>query len=252
MTAASRVIRSLLIVDDEAPARERLTRIVEDIPGWACAGSCASGAAALEHVLANRPDVVLLDIEMPGMNGLEVAQELARLAAPPAVVFTTAYDQFALDAFESRAAGYVLKPVRRERLTDVLEHAGRLADALRQAAPQDAAGGPRKRLAIRVRDELRVVPVTDIRYFQADQKYTTVSHAGGDDLIEESLKQLEKEFAADFARVHRSVLVALAHVDGLERLDDGGCQVRLRGSDTRLPVSRRQIAELKSRLAGGR
>lgn len=251
--AVSGTERTLLIVDDEAPARERLARLVAEIDGWASAGTCVSGAEALEAVARERPDVVLLDIEMPGMSGIEVAHRLAALGAPPAVVFTTAYDQFALDAFDSRAAGYVLKPVRRERLAAALEHAGRLADAL-GAGDAEAGAGRRARnqIAIRVRDELRVVKLEDIRYFQAEQKYTIVHHPGGEDLIEESLKQLEQEFAESFVRIHRSLLVAIAEIARLERLDDGSYCIRLRSDAATLPVSRRQITELKSRLAGRR
>jgi two-component system response regulator AlgR len=242
--------RRLLIVDDEEPARERLERIVGEIAGWVCAGVCASGAEALEAIVAGRPDVVLLDIEMPGVSGIELARRLADLESPPAVVFTTAYDQFALEAFDSRAAGYVLKPVRRERLVAALDHAARLADAL--VMPGADAGGSREQLAIRVRDEVRLVHIVDVRYFQSDNKYTTVYHAHGEDLIEESLKQLEREFAGRFVRIHRSALVAVAQIERLERLDDGAYQVRLREAGTCLPVSRRQIAELKARLAAGR
>ncbi len=249
MTQAA-AVRQVLIVDDEAPARERLMRLVGELDGWQASGTCSSGSQALAAIAENRPDVVLLDIEMPGMTGLEVAQRLAESPAPPAVVFTTAYDQFALDAFDTRAAGYVLKPVRRERLAAALDHARHLADALRP--PAGPAAAPREHIGIRVRDELKVVAVRDIRYFEADQKYTTVHHDQGEDLIEVPLKQLEQEFDAAFVRIHRSLLVAVAAVDRVERDADGAARVRLRGDDRPLPVSRRQIAELKARLAGRR
>jgi len=200
-----------------------------------------------------RPDVVLLDIQMPGLNGIEVARHFARLEAPPAVVFTTAFDAFALDAFDSQAVGYVLKPVRRERLADALEHAGRLSDgilsSLAETAPELAA---REQIAARGRDEIRLIPVSDILFFQADQKYTTVVHAGGEDLIEESLVQLEREFSAQFVRIHRSALVAIRHVEALQRGEDGAYHVTMRTRGDSLSVSRRQVAELKSRLAAGR
>jgi len=245
--------RQLLIVDDEAPARERLARLVEDLPEWSVAGACATGAEAIAHVQALRPSVVLLDIRMPGMNGIEVARHLSTLEFPPAVVFTTAYDEYALEAFDSRAVGYLLKPVRRDRLVAALTHASRLSDGtLRQLGA--AAGGFRERehIAARARDELRLIPVGEIAYFRAEQKYVTVRHTAGEDLIEESLRSLEEEFGERFVRVHRSVLVAVAHVDALERAADGGYQVRLRGTGECLGVSRRQIAELKSRLRSRR
>ncbi len=243
--------RTLLIVDDELPARQRLERIVGDLDGWTCAGSCSSGPEALAALSRQRPDVVLLDIEMPGMSGLEVAQCIADFDEPPAVVFATAYDQFALDAFDTRAVGYVLKPVRRERLAAALEHAGRLSPAMTAAVGEPAAP-VRDRIVIRSRDELRVIALDDIRYFEADQKYTTVHHSAGEDLIEESLKQLEDEFGSAFVRVHRAYLVAIAQIDALDRLEDGAFHVRLRDCAERLPVSRRQLTELRSRLASGR
>lgn len=245
--------RRLLIVDDEAPARERLESLVAELPGWQSVGCAASGPEALECVERERPGVVLLDIRMPSMNGIEVARHLARLESPPAVIFTTAYDQYALEAFDSRAVGYLLKPVRRERLESALAHAARLSDALLSDIGTATPGFERRRhIAVRARDELRLIPVEDIRYFQAEQKYVSVFHAGGEDLIEESLKQLEQEFSDLFVRTHRSVLVAISAIDALEKDADGGYHVRLRGQGPALAVSRRQVSELKSRLGGKR
>ena len=182
------------------------------------------------------------------MSGIEAARHLSRLTKPPAVVFTTAYDQYALEAFEAHAIGYLLKPVRRERLEAALKHAARLAEpALRQLGQ-----AARAHLAVRVRDDLKLVPVKDIVYFRAEQKYVTVKHKDGEDLIEESLRSLEEEFAEHFVRIHRSVLVAVAHTAAVERLPGGGHSVRLRGLDATLPVSRRQLAELKARLGSRR
>jgi two-component system response regulator AlgR len=190
---------------------------------------------------------------MPVMSGIEVARHLSRLADSPAVIFTTAYDQYALEAFDSRAVGYLLKPVRRERLESALAHAARLTDALLSDLNFKTRGlDQRKHIAARVRDELRLIPLDDIRYFQAEQKYVSVHHAAGEDLIEDSLKQLEKEFPELFVRIHRSVLVAVAHVEALEKDAAGGYHVRLRGGGPTLAVSRRQITELKSRLGARR
>jgi two-component system response regulator AlgR len=248
--AGARLSLPVLIVDDEQPARERLQSLVAELPGWSVVGSAASGADALALAGTLRPAVVLLDIRMPGMSGIEVARHLGALASPPAVVFTTAYDQYALEAFESKAVGYLLKPVRRERLVDALEHAARLsAPQLRALQAPGQPPAARQHVAARVRDELKLIPVKEIRYFHADQKYVTVRHARGEDLIDESLKQLEDEFAGDFARAHRSLLVAVAHVEALERTDDGYA-LRMRGVAEPLAVSRRQLAELRRRLAG--
>jgi two-component system response regulator AlgR len=241
----------VLIVDDELPARERLQRLVDELPGCAVAGVCSNGADALALVGKLAPSVVLLDIRMPGMTGIEVARHLGTLADPPAIVFTTAYDEYALEAFESQAVGYLLKPVRSERLARALKQASRLSApqllGLAMAAVPLAA---RQHVAVRVRDELKLIPVKEIRYFRADQKYVTVRHSGGEDLIDESLKELEEEFARDFVRAHRSILVAIAHVQGLERAtDEDGYALRLRGEAEPLAVSRRQLAELRKRLA---
>lgn len=245
--------QTVLIVDDEPPARERLSRLVAELEGFAVTGSCGTGREALELVSRLSPTVVLLDIRMPGMSGIEAARHLSVLPEPPAVVFTTAYDQYALEAFEARAVGYLLKPVRRERLEAALRHAARLSRSTLAALAGDDRQAPRREhIAVRIRDELRLIPVKDIRYFRADQKYVTVHHSGGEDLIEESLKSLEEEFASDFVRIHRSVLVAVAHTAALERSAAGRHRVRLRGVEEALPVSRRQLSDLKSRLNTGR
>jgi two-component system response regulator AlgR len=241
---------SVLIVDDELPARERLQRLVAELPGCAVAGVCSNGADAVPLVGKLKPAVVLLDIRMPGMTGIEVARHLGTLEHPPAIVFTTAYDEYALEAFESQAVGYLLKPVRSERLAQALKQASRLSAPQLLGLATPAALAARQHVAVRVRDELKLIPVKDIRYFRADQKYVTVRHSRGEDLIDESLKQLEEEFARDFVRAHRSILVAIAHVEALERAGaDENYALRLRGEAEPLAVSRRQLAELRKRLA---
>jgi two-component system response regulator AlgR len=245
--------RRLLIVDDEEPARARLESIVDELAGWTRISSAASGSEAIERVERERPAVVLLDIRMPGMSGLEVARHLSQLETPPAVIFTTAYDQYALEAFDSRAVAYLLKPVRRERLESALAHAARLTDALLSEINRETRGFERRRhIAVRVRDELKLIPVGSIRYFLAEQKYISIFHTAGEDLIEESLKQLEQEFSELFVRIHRSMLVAVEAIDALEKDAAGGYHVRLRGDGPPLPVSRRQVTDLKSRLGAKR
>lgn len=257
----------VLIVDDEPPARERLERLIGELPGWTVAGSCASGTEALEQVESTRPAIVLLDVRMPGMTGIETAKRLAELPSPPAVVFTTAYDQYALDAFDSEAVGYLLKPVRRERLLAALQHAARLGpplgrpvesssqafrvdDRVAGAAegPRRPDHAPRRHVTVRLRDGLRLIPIREVHYFRADQKYVTVRHRGGEELIDESLRSLEDELAQDFVRVHRAFLVRVDDIEALERADDGTWQVAVRHCGDRIPVSRRQLAELKRRL----
>ena len=250
MTTAA---RKLLIVDDESLARERLERFVDELPDWTCVGSCAGGSDAIRQVEQQQPAVVLLDVRMPGMSGIEVARHLSRLPLPPAVIFTTAYDQYALEAFDSRAVGYLLKPVRRERLVSALAHAARLSDALLSDINANAPSFERRRhIAARTRDELKLIPLDEVLYFQAEQKYVSVYHTGGEDLIEDSLKQLEQEFPDLFVRIHRSVLVSVDAIEALEKDAVGGYHIRLRAIEQSLAVSRRQVSDLKSRLGGGR
>ena len=238
----------VLVVDDEPLARARLRQLLAEIPDAECVGECPTGEEALSLAASAAPDVVLLDIRMPGIGGLEAARRIAVLPEPPAVIFTTAYEQHALEAFDAEASGYLLKPVRRDRLAAALERARRLRRN-RSPALQDAEGGQRRlHVSARVRDQLKLIPVGDVLCFLAEQKYTTVRHLGGEDLIEDSLRSLEEEFGAQFVRIHRNALVAIAQVEALERDADGHAWVRLRHGGGRLQVSRRLAAEVQRRL----
>ena len=236
----------VLVVDDEPLARERLSHLVEELPEVELAGVAASGEEALLLAGKLRPEVVLLDIRMPGMDGLETAHHLARMPEPPAVIFTTAYEQHALAAFDAQAAGYLLKPVRPDKLKEALERARRPTRA-QLARIAEGMGGPRVRIAVRARDELRLIPVEDILCFIAEQKYTTLRHKAGEELIEEPLKALEEEFAGRFVRVHRNSLVAIEHIAGLEKNAEGQQVVRLLGGGS-LAVSRRLAADVARTL----
>lgn len=238
----------VLIVDDEPPARQRLGRLLAEIDGVELAGEAATGLEALEQAARLAPDVVLLDVRMPGLDGIETAHHLGVLEEPPAVIFTTAYDQYAINAFETRAVGYLLKPVRKDKLAAALVRAGRLTRPQLQRLAA-AAGTPRRtHIAVRRRDQVRLVPVEEVLYFQADQKYTTVRHAQGEDLIEDSLRALEEELGERFVRIHRNTLVNAGHLQGIERGGDGRYGVRVRGCEQLLPVSRRLAGELLERF----
>jgi two-component system response regulator AlgR len=237
----------VLVVDDEPLARERLSHLVEELPEVELAGVAASGEEALLLAGRLRPEVVLLDIRMPGMDGIEAARHLARMPEPPAVIFTTAYEQHALAAFDAQAAGYLLKPVRPDRLQEALERARRPTRA-QLARIAEGGSGARTRIAVRTRDELKLIPVEEIVCFVAEQKYTTLRHFTGEVLIEESLKALEEEFGERFVRVHRNSLVAVAHIVGVERDGEGHQAVRLRGGAT-LPISRRLVTEVLRRVS---
>ena len=243
----------VLIVDDEPPARERLARMLAEIPDVAVVGEAGNGADAVTACDRLAPDVVLLDIRMPGMDGLEAARHLGALEEPPAVVFVTAHDEHALEAFEAQALGYLLKPVRQEKLARALQRAARVAaPQLLRAAEQARLGRRRQQICARLGDQLRLIPVDDILYFAAGQKYVTVRHRGGSDLIDESLRALAAEFAPDFVRIHRNSLVAVRHVESVERSADGQYVVRIKDCGDALPVSRRHAAEALRQIRGGR
>lgn len=243
----------VLIVDDEKPARDRLRQIVLDEDGYDVVGEAANGHDALALAARHEPDIVLLDIRMPGLDGIETAHHLNQLQRPPAVVFTTAYDEYAVAAFEARAIGYVLKPIRRARLAAALGQASKLASSeLRAATALTNLDRQRRNVCARIADELRLIPVTDICCFMADQKYVLVVHDHGQDLIDDSLKSLAEEFSSLFVRVHRGALVAVDRIEKIEKAADGKTRVVLRdGShvdDKALIISRRHVAEVRRRL----
>ncbi len=240
----------VLIADDEPLARERLAALLAELDGVECIGAAADGHEAVEMATRLGPDVVLLDIAMPGLDGLGAARALGALEAPPAIVFCTAYDQHALDAFEAAAADYLLKPVRRERLEAALARARKLVPV--PPPPAGAAGdGPRSHLCARLRGSLRRIPIEDVRYLQAEEKYVVVHHAHGEDLVEDSLKQLEAEFGERFVRIHRNCLVAREELRELRRLPDGRVHAVLRSGGPALEVSRRCLPALRERLRAG-
>jgi two-component system response regulator AlgR len=241
-----------LIVDDEAPARARLRRMLEEIDDVAVVGEAANGQEALAHCASLDPDVVLLDVRMPGMDGIEAARHLGTLEDPPAVIFTTAYDEYALQAFETQAVGYLVKPVRREKLLRAIRHAARVAGPrLVRLAEQSQLGRRRAHVCARLGEQLKLVPVGDVLYFSAGQKYVTMRHRGGSDLIDESLRALEEEFAPDFIRIHRNSLVARQSVSAVERTAEGQLLVRLKDCEETLQVSRRHAAEALRQIRGG-
>jgi len=239
----------IAIVDDEALARSRLSAMVADIGGWDIVAEAANGDEALQKCQANQPDVVLLDIRMPGVDGMEVARQLAELKPAPSVVFTTAYDEYAVSAFDAEAVSYLLKPVRQERLMKALARAARSCrmrtndwlsnnpeHAARKAIPVNQAGG------------ITMVEIDEVISFHADQKYVRMAHQSGEALIDESLKQLESEFADSFIRIHRNSLVRLNQIASCQTDADGQLCVHMRDSGSTHLVSRRHAARLKQLL----
>jgi two-component system response regulator AlgR len=243
---------SVIIVDDEALARERLGHLLSDMEGWQQTGEAATGEQLLELCQTKTPDVILLDIRMPGIDGLEAANHLQQLKNPPAIIFTTAYDEYALQAFDANAIGYLLKPVRRERLLDALSKAKRLTRPQLVELKNSHAGETRSHVCARKGGVLQLIPMQEILYFQADHKYVNVFHDGGNDLIEESLTALEQEFSHAFVRLHRSYLAAVAAIESIGKNSDGQPCAWLRGTQTSLPISRRHLTGVKQRLREGR
>lgn len=236
----------VVIADDEALARERMRGLLASLPGVELLGEAVDGESVLRVCAEQRPDAVLLDIAMPGMDGLEVAQQLAERAPRPVVIFCTAYDQHAVQAFEAAAVDYLLKPIRPERLAAALDRARMLVEARESTAAAD--DGRRQHLCARLRGSLRLIPIEDVFFLRAEEKYVVVYHAAGEDLLEESLKSLEDEFTDIFVRIHRNCLVARAEIAGLQRDAEGHSHLRLRRSPQLLEVSRRSLGQLKDLL----
>ncbi|MFK7887345.1 MAG: LytR/AlgR family response regulator transcription factor [Gammaproteobacteria bacterium] len=243
----------LLIVDDEKPARDRLRQIVADGDTHEVIGEAATGREAIDACEQHHPDVVLLDIRMPGMDGIETARHLTSLEKPPAVIFTTAYNEYALEAFDAQAVGYLMKPVRRERLERALTHAERLTvGQLDAVSDADQDSGPRTHFSARIADRLRMIPVSDVLYLQADQKYVAVGLPGEEVLIDDSLKAIEAEFGSDvFFRIHRNALVAVGHLRAIEKRSDGSNVALVHNSDKALDISRRHVASLRKFIRHG-
>ena len=242
----------ILIVDDEAPARRRLVDLLDDCREQfplIIADEAINGVEAIERISQGGIDIVLTDIRMPVMDGLEVAQHVARMESPPKLIFTTAFDQYAVKAFELNAIDYLLKPIRQERLLVALNKAAQVKPAQADAVAE-ATQSRRKHLSIHERGKIVLVPVEDILYLKAELKYVTVRTTQKEFLLEESLTKLEEEFASIFTRLHRNTLVATAAVTGFEKVsgdgeDDGEGGAThwvavVRGVPERLAVSRRQ------------
>ena len=213
----------IVVCDDEPLARERLVRIVQE-SGHEVVAQATTGAEAIVAVKTQQPDIILLDIRMPEMDGVRCAQELDKLDHPPAIIFVTAYDHYAIAALKANAIGYLLKPANKDELLEALNKA--------------------KNLNAAQLNEIR----KDIYYFAADQKYVKVRHKAGMVLIDETLKELEREFDDRLFRVHRNAIINLNFLDFLETLDAGQYQIRFKGIDETLAVSRRHLPALRDKI----
>lgn len=248
----------VLIADDEPLARLRLRSLLADVvaPPLAVVAEAGSGAEAL-HALARTPiDLVLLDIHMPGLDGLELARRLKSLDAAPAVVFVTAHAEHALQAFELAAIDYLTKPVRRERLQEALSRAAQHRGLAAVPVPAAAAAEPAT-LVVSDRGRVLRLPVAEVVYLKAEMKYVTLRTLSHAYVLDDALSDLEQRLGEAVLRIHRNALVARAAVRALERrvlpgddADEGGeiWAVQLAPSGEWLPVSRRQVAAVREAL----
>lgn len=241
----------VLVVDDELLARQRSIRMIEGIEGYEVVGEAVNGEAAVQSIQNLDPDIVLLDIRMPGEDGLVTAKKISELSDPPAVIFCTAYNEYAIEAFETLAVGYILKPLQNDQLIAALEKASRVNKVQKAALEKKPESGAsrRNKIAAKTRRGVELVAVDNVFCFIADQKYVTVVHSGGETLIDDTLKDLEKEFEDVFVRVHRNALVAIPQIERLERMSSGQYELQLKDTDFRPVVSRRHVASVRDLLS---
>jgi two-component system response regulator AlgR len=233
---------NILIVDDEEPARNRLRRMLEVIPESEIAGEASSAFEALDRIRMLKPDVLLLDISMPGMDGMELARVLQNQDRSPAVIFCTAYQDQALAAFDREAVDYLVKPVRAERLEKALDKARRYIGERREEEEQHF-------LRSTVGGKVVLTPLQKVICLLAEDKYTTVVFENGETVIDESLTELEQRFPDVFFRIHRNALVSQRRIRGLERTHEGQTLVSLSGTDRKPEVSRRNASALRKLLS---
>lgn len=237
----------VLIVDDEPLAQQRLQQLLKESTLVSDIFLANNGLQAIEMVQQSKPDVVLLDIRMPGMDGLEAAQHITQMDKVPAIIFITAYDEYALQAFKVHAVDYLLKPVRQQKLLESLERACQLNRAQLAAIKSSRSG--RSNITAKINGNIKLIPVEDILYFQAEQKYVTVKHLNGESVIEDTLKDLQAEFSDQFIRVHRNALIAKKFLSGLYKDKNGHSFVTVSGDDKQLEISRRHFSAVKKLIS---
>lgn len=240
----------ILIVDDEPLARQRLSKLASEL-GHEVISEAANGQEALNAIENHDPSIVLLDIEMPGENGLEIAKKISQFEAPPAIIFTTAYDQYAIKAFETLAAGYLLKPIEKIKLAAVLDKAKTLnklqiSEIKRQNNNQQDK--KRKHITVNGHKGVKLIAIEDIRCFIADQKYVRVISTHGEVIIDETLKELESSLTDSFTRIHRNALISINHIKALGRDQSGQFSIQLESIDEQPIVSRRYTSKIKQLL----
>ena len=231
-----------LIVDDEPLARMRVQRLLSAMSEYSAFEQACSGQEALAVAATFMPDIVFLDVDMPQMSGLNVAEKLNELSVPPAIVFITAHPEHALDALQLSAAGYLVKPITRDSIEKVTAKLGRVNRVHLQAQKAQSISYHRGGV-------IKAVQLQDVYFLSAEDKYTRVVFYGGEALIEKSLKQIEQDSPAFFLRIHRKTLVNKARVRALKTSLDGKHYVQIDGCTEALTVSRRELKTVKSYLS---
>lgn len=233
----------VLIVDDEAPARIRLQQHLEKMAEVKIVGQAGNGLEAVQKVVKCSPDIVLMDIRMPEMDGIEAAKIIAEMNLPPAVIFCTAYEDFALRAFDAQACAYLLKPVKYDELVAGIERATRTTRAQIDHRPRSQ----RRHFCSRTHQGIDLIPIDKVLLLQAEQKYVTAHLADSQAILSDTLKEIEEEFPEMFVRVHRNALVARKAIEGLSFLD-GHLSVSIRDIDIKPVVSRRLESRVRQLL----
>lgn len=228
----------ILIIDDEKLARERLQRLLRDIDGIDSVSEADSGNSALTAIKKEPPDLILLDIRMPGLDGMGLAHKIQVLKNSPFIIFTTAYSEHAVEAFGVEAIDYLLKPIRLEKLSEAINKV-RARSTLTAEPPM---------LRVTEKGKVSLIPLTDIIYFQADSKYVTACLNERNLLLEESLKQLESRFAEGIVRIHRNALVPQQQITGIIKTEDGEQHIQLKHGQVGPVISRRHLPEIRKLL----
>ncbi len=227
----------ILIIDDEHLARLRLKDLILQIKPEADIHEASNAEEAIESYESMEPDLVMVDIRMPGISGIELAYHFSSMEKPPAIIFTTAYSEYALDAFEADAIDYLMKPIRLKRLKHAFDKLQPISKTQSKALKERSN---RTHIAVRQRDRIKLVPIADICYFRSEDKYVAVITKDDRYLINATLNKLEGELGRDFLRVHRNSLISIKHLDGLEKLDEKTWCAVLKGTKDKVEISRRQ------------
>lgn len=234
-----------LVIDDEFLARARLKELLQRLDPQAEVLEAENGQQAIDLCESHRPDTALVDIRMPGISGIELVYHLSGLEYSPSIIFTTAYSEYALEAFDANAIDYLLKPVQIDRLKRALEK----ADPITEVQSESLKKATRSmHISISQKGKIKLVPIQSICYLKAENKYVVVKTVKEEYLMNDTLNNLEKELGDTFIRVHRNALISTGHLEGLEKNDDGQWCVFFRGIPDKIEISRRQTPVIRSWL----